>query len=73
MHYALAKRGKEISDSLHKYVALAPCFMTAGVDNPEENLFRLHELGIYALYDSPTWEDDLNKICEEFDAAYCEE
>ena len=74
MHYALIKKNKEFSDSLHKYVAFAPCFMTAGLDHPEKNLFKLHDLGIYAVYNTPTWEDDLNnKICKRLDAAYCEE
>ena len=75
MFYGLIKKGKDISDSLHKYIALAPCTIGALGDgsDPEENLFRLQEIGVYALYNTPTWEDDLNnKICKELDADYCE-
>ena len=65
MFYGLIKKQKEISDSLHKYVALAPCSIsTNGDPNPEDNMFKLQEIGVYALYNTPMWEDDLKKICQ---------
>ena len=73
MFYGLIKKGKDISDSLHKYVALAPCSISSNSDtNPEDNLFRLEDIGVYAVYNTPMWEDDLNnKICKELDPTYC--
>ena len=73
MFYGLIKKGKKISDSLHKYVALAPCSIgSLGQTKPEDNMFRLQEIGVYALWNTPTWEDDLNnKICKELPEWYC--
>ena len=35
-------------------------------------MFRLQEIGVYALWNTPTWEDDLNnKICKELPEWYC--
>ena len=28
-------------------------------------------MGIYAMYNTPTWADDLKKICDELPASYC--
>ena len=28
-------------------------------------------MGIYAMYNTPTWGEDLKKICNELPAAYC--
>ena len=56
MFYALIEKGKEISDSLHKFVALAPCsIMKLVSDNPFENLFKLQDIGVYAMFATPTW------------------
>ena len=51
MFYGLIKKGKDISDSLHRYIALAPCTI-AGVFGTEAEyeatLFKLDGMGIYA-------------------------
>ena len=52
MFYGLIKKGKDISDSLHRYIALAPCTI-AGDDGSTETdyeatLFKLEGMGIYA-------------------------
>ena len=63
MFYGLMKKST-IGDSLHKYVALAPCSISdTGNDQPENTIYKLIDMGIYALYNTPTWDDDLNKIC----------
>ena len=63
MFYGLIKKS-DISDSLHKYVALAPCSIAnTGNDDPKDTVYKLIDMGIYALYNTPTWEDDVNKIC----------
>ena len=74
MFYGLIKNGTDISDSLHKYVALAPCSVAqVGNTHPDKDLFKLQEIGVYALYNTPNWDDDLeNKICKNLDKAYCE-
>ena len=74
MFYGLIKNGKEISDNLHKFIALAPCsYPDIGNPDPEENLFKLQDIGVYAMFNTPTWDDDLNnKICKELDSAYCQ-
>ena len=59
MFYGLMKKST-IGDSLHKYVALAPCSIAnTGNDRPEDTLYKLMDMGIYALYNTPTWDDDL--------------
>ena len=75
MFYALIKKGKDLSDSLHKFIALAPCSIgSLGQTKPEDNMFRLQEIGVYAMYATPTWEDDLeNKICKQLPEWYCED
>ena len=63
MFYGLIKK-KSISNSLHKYVALAPCSISnTGNSNPKDTVYKLQEMEIYALHNTPTWADDLNKIC----------
>ena len=70
MFYGLIKEKKAISDSLHKYVALAPCTISISENtNPDQNMFKLMNMGIYALWNTPTWADDMNKICTELDPA----
>ena len=74
MFTALADRDLKIKESLHKFIALSPCVMlnVTGKDEKffEEGLYRFEEKGIYA-YKGPDWEDDLTKICEEFDSEVC--
>ena len=52
MFYGLIKKGKDISDSLHSYVALAPCTVAGDSGASEEDfgstLFKLDGMGIYA-------------------------
>ena len=70
MFYGLIKEKKAISDSLHKYVALAPCTISVSTNaHPDQNMFKLMKMDIYALWNTPTWADDLEKICTELDPA----
>ena len=63
MFYGLVKKSS-IGESLHKYVALAPCSITtSGNPVPEDTLYKLLDWGIYALYNTPTWAEDIEKIC----------
>jgi hypothetical protein len=58
MFIALIKnKDTDIASSLHKYVALAPCTVAAGytAKDYEDTLFKLEGMGIYALYNTPTW------------------
>ena len=74
MFYGLIKKGKEISDNLHKYVALAPCTVAGEstiVHDYENTLFRLQDLGIYATYNTPSWNHDLKRACKELSLEYC--
>ena len=52
MFNGLIKKGKDISDSLHSYVALAPCTVAGDSGASEEDLagtlFKLDGMGIYA-------------------------
>lgn len=65
MFYGLIEKGSEISDSLHKFVAIAPCSVAAkpGYDL-KETLFKVEGLGVYAFYNTPTWDRDLITICD---------
>ena len=63
MHYGLIKKSS-IAESLHKYVALAPCTIaSSGNPKADVTLYKLQDMGIYALYGTPTWDADLEKIC----------
>ena len=58
MFIALIKnKDTDIAGSLHKYVALAPCSVAAGDTRQdyEATLFKLEEMGIYAIYNTPNW------------------
>ena len=59
MFIALIKnKDTDIAGSLHKYVALAPCTIAAAAGTAkdyEDTLFKLEGMGIYAIYNTPTW------------------
>ena len=60
MFYSLIKKGKEMSDNLIRFVALAPCTYAAPSTIPrnyETGLFKMQEVGVYAL-GGPNWEED---------------
>ena len=73
MFYSLIKLHSDVSDSLHKYIALAPCTICKnGNPSPQDNLYKLQDMGIYAMYSTPTWTADLDKICSELSQEYCD-
>ena len=60
MFYSLIKKGKDMSDNLIKFVALAPCSYAAEATVPLDHttgLFKMIENGVYAL-GGPNWEQD---------------
>ena len=67
MFYALVKKGRDISESLAKFIALAPCTVISREQVPADyktTFFKLHDIGVYAMF-GPNWLDDLNnKICK---------
>ena len=80
MFHGLVKLGKEISDSIHKFVALAPCTYSGDLaPGTQESLsffdlieYKVQNLGIYAYYNTPTWDKDLKTICDNLDPEFCE-
>jgi len=67
MFYALAHREEEFfADSLHKFVAMAPCTI-ASQGGPEsyydETLFSISSVGVYDLY-GPNWDSKHKVICD---------
>ena len=76
MFYALAHFEEEfLADSLHKFVALAPCTLYNVGEAPEsyfeESLFAYPSVGVYNMY-GPNWEANYAKVCEELGDAACE-
>ena len=70
MQVALLKYEQELSNYIHRAILLAPC--TAEYkdgDNPDDakpwldEVGLLRSIGVHALY-GPTWEDDVQKICD---------
>ena len=57
--------------SLHKVVALAPCFVSSNLLCPDiisESTFK--EKGIYNLF-GPNWDANLKTICSDYSAELC--
>ena len=72
MFYSLIKQPL-LSDSLHKFIALAPCTICKNNNpSPQYNLYRLQDIGVYSMYNDSTWNFNLGRICSELSQEYCD-
>ena len=75
MFYALAHLEDEfLADSLHRFVALAPCTI-APVDGLESywygTLYAMPSVGVYDFY-GPNWDSEQQTVCDELGQEACD-
>ena len=74
MFYSLVKKGKSVSDSLIKFVALAPCTYTNPTTSVPKDyktgLMKMMDIGVYALA-GPNWVSDQVTICTKLPVSTC--